>query len=185
MLIRVATPPTRSRPREGSDQQAGHSPRAQIRADLYRNRQYTPAGERYGDILSSVMNEDDQSAGVDGGDAIGRDYDRAVHLELPSGLADHGRAGARSFWGSLRACFPDATFEIHHQIGRDDPGLGERAALRWSLHGSHDGGERYGKPTGAEIHVMGLSHSEFGPEGVRREYVLIDDTAIWKQILMA
>jgi hypothetical protein len=31
---------------------------------------------------------------------------------------------------------------------------------------------------------MGASHVEFGPHGVRREYVLFDETSIWKQILM-
>lgn len=147
-------------------------------------------GHRYGEILSAVMNNpigdgESPSGGLDDGDTIGRGYDRAAHLEVPGGRSEHGWAGARQFWSSLRACFPDATFAIHHQIGRDDPGLGERAALRWSLHGTHDGGERYGKPGGAEVHVMGLSHAEFGPRGLRREWVLFDDTAIWKQILLA
>ena len=31
---------------------------------------------------------------------------------------------------------------------------------------------------------MGISHAEFGPWGLKREFVLIDETAIWKQILM-
>ena len=36
---------------------------------------------------------------------------------------------------------------------------------------------------------MGLSHAEFGPfgpdgTGLRREFALIDDIAIWKQILL-
>ena len=39
-------------------------------------------------------------------------------------------------------------------------------------------------PTGAEVYVMGVSHAEFGPRGLRREFVLFDETAIWKQIVM-
>ena len=37
---------------------------------------------------------------------------------------------------------------------------------------------------------MGMTHAEFGPYGagggetIRREYTLIDETAIWKQILL-
>ena len=31
---------------------------------------------------------------------------------------------------------------------------------------------------------MGISHAEFGPRGLRREYVVFDETAIWKQIAM-
>jgi hypothetical protein len=29
-----------------------------------------------------------------------------------------------------------------------------------------------------------MSHAEFGPRGLRREWVLFDETAIWKQILL-
>ncbi|MEC8269312.1 MAG: nuclear transport factor 2 family protein, partial [Pseudomonadota bacterium] len=36
----------------------------------------------------------------------------------------------------------------------------------------------------ADVYVMGVSHAEFGPRGLRREYVLFDETAIWKQIVM-
>ena len=57
-----------------------------------------------------------------------------------------------------------------------------RAAIRWSLTGKHDGWGAFGKPTGAEVHVMGASHVEFGPRGIRREYTLYDETSIWKQI---
>jgi hypothetical protein len=59
-----------------------------------------------------------------------------------------------------------------------------RSALRWSLTGRHDGWGSFGPPSGAEIHVMGISHAEFGPRGLKREFVLIDEAAIWKQIVL-
>lgn len=59
-----------------------------------------------------------------------------------------------------------------------------RAAIRWGLHGKHDGWGSFGVPTGAEVYVMGACHVEFGPWGLRREYVLLDETSVWKQILM-
>ncbi len=59
-----------------------------------------------------------------------------------------------------------------------------RAALRWSLTGRHDGFGSYGPPTGAPVHVMGLTHAEWGPWGLRREFTLWDELAIWKQILL-
>ena len=31
---------------------------------------------------------------------------------------------------------------------------------------------------------MGLSHAEYGPWGLRREFVIFDETAVWKQILL-
>ncbi len=32
---------------------------------------------------------------------------------------------------------------------------------------------------------MGVTHAEFGPWGLRREYTLFDETAVWKQIVLA
>ncbi len=63
-----------------------------------------------------------------------------------------------------------------------------RAALRWSLHGRHDGWGAFAADR-AEVYVLGISHAEFGtlghaPVRLRREWVLFDETAIWKQILL-
>ncbi len=133
-------------------------------------------GHRYSELLDRLMTGDFA--------AIPATYDRAAHLELPGGLSGHGWQSADQFWLGLRSALPTATFAVHHRIGRDDPELSPRAALRWSLTGTHDGWGRFGQPTGAPVHVMGISHAEFGPRGLRREYVLIDDTAVWKQILL-
>ena len=115
---------------------------------------------------------------------IDREYDRACSLALPAGVEAHGRPAAQNFWMGLRSALPSARFRIAHQIGRVDPMLSPRSAIRWSLTGRHDGWGRYGAPSGAEVHVMGVSHAEFGPWGLRRETTLIDDIAIWKQILL-
>ncbi len=143
---------------------------------------YTGAGDDgrvgvdYADLLTAIM-----AAGL--GAVVDR-YDRAAHLELPGGVTGHGWTDADRFWLGLRSAFPSATFTIHHRIGRHDEGEPPRAAVRWSLDGTHDGWGRYGAPTGAPVHVMGISHAEWGPRGLRREWVMLDDTAIWKQILL-
>ncbi|WP_136660556.1 nuclear transport factor 2 family protein [Nitratireductor sp. XY-223] len=138
-------------------------------------------GERLADLLNRVMNAD--MAAISGA------YDRAVSLAYPGHVTAHGLAAADGFWMGLRAAFPSAAFEIHHRIGRDDPLMPPRAAIRWSLTGRHDGWGAFGKPSGADVHVMGITHAEFGALGaatpaLRREYTLFDETAIWKQILM-
>lgn len=134
-------------------------------------------GARYANLLQRIMGAEMS--------VIPAGYDRACHLELPSGITAHGSDAADEFWMNLRSAFPSATFEIHHVIGREDPQMPPRAALRWSLTGKHDGFGAFGAPSGADVHVMGISHAEFGPWGLRREYVTIDETAIWKQILLA
>ncbi|MCK5934535.1 MAG: ester cyclase [Fulvimarina manganoxydans] len=133
-------------------------------------------GQRYGETLDRIMKAD---LGV-----IPSEYDRACQLEYPGGVTAHGREAADRFWIGLRASFPSATFTIEHRIGRDDPLMPPRAAIRWSLSGKHDGWGDFGPPTGADVYVLGAAHAEFGPWGLRREYVLYDETAIWKQILL-
>ncbi len=138
-------------------------------------------GARYAEILTRIMGADMA--------VIETAYDRAVQAEYPGGVTGHSFGAVDRFWMGLRASFPNARFEIHHQIGRDDPMMPPRAAIRWSLHGQHDGWGSFGAPTGAEVHVLGISHAEFGQVGtpgpvVRREWTLFDETAIWKQILI-
>jgi hypothetical protein len=53
-----------------------------------------------------------------------------------------------------------------------------------SLNGIHSGPGYFGNPSQTEVYVMGISHAEFGPRGIKNEWVLFDETAIWKQILM-
>ena len=111
-------------------------------------------------------------------------YDRACHLEYAGGVTAHGWDAADAFWLPIRSAFPSAAFEVHHVIGREDPMMPPRAAVRWSLTGTHDGWGGFGAPSGAKVHIMGATHAEFGPWGLRREYTLHDETAVWKQILL-
>jgi hypothetical protein len=133
-------------------------------------------GQRYADILHRIM-----SAEIS---CIKSEYDRACQAEQPGGVTSHSWDAVERFWMGLRASFPSAKFTIEHQIGRQDPMMSPRAAIRFSLHGKHDGWGSCGKPTGADVYVMAAAHVEFGPHGLRREFVLFDETSVWKQILM-
>lgn len=140
-----------------------------------------PWGQRHAEILTRIMGADMT--------AIEETYDRAAQVEYPGGFTGHGWGAADRFWMGLRAAFPKATFTLHHQIGRDDPMMPPRSALRWSLHGKHEGWGAFGTPTGAEVYILGISHAEFGAlvgaeVKLRREFTLFDETAVWKQILL-
>lgn len=133
-------------------------------------------GQLYADDLRRVMDTDFNH--------ILTSYDRAAMGHYPGARTVIGRDGIADFWLGLRSSFPSARFEIHHQIGMDADMLSPRAAIRWSLDGTHDGWGAFGRPTGARVHVMGISHAEYGPWGLRRETALYDEIAIWKQILL-
>ena len=138
-------------------------------------------GVRYASVLTRLMNKEFS--------IVPSAYDRAVLSEYAGGVSGVSHGAVTEFWLGLRSSFPDATFTIHHQIGMDANMLPPRAAVRWSLDGTHSGWGAFGEPTGAKVHVMGMCHAEYGPfneEGfsIRRECALIDEIAIWKQILM-
>lgn len=138
-----------------------------------------PWGGRLADMLTRIMGADMA--------AIETEYDRAAQVEYPGGVTGHGWDPVDRLWMGLRAAFPSATFTVHHQIGREDPHMPPRAAVRWSLTGTHDGWGSFGTPTGAPVHILGITHAEYGslgaaPARLRREWTLFDETAIWKQI---
>lgn len=139
-------------------------------------------GRKLADILTRIMAADFS--------AIPKEYDRACELAYPGGISARSHDGADRFWMGLRAGFPSAAFKIHHVIGLDEPSMPARAAVRWSLSGRHDGWGRFGAPTDAMVYILGITHAEFGAvvgsrPRLRREWTLIDETAIWKQILLS
>ena len=134
-------------------------------------------GARLAGLMSDMMQGDFS--------VIPAGYDRAAELFYPGHVHAHGHASADRFWLGLRSAFPSASFTIEHHVGADTAMMAPRASVRWSLFGRHDGWGAFGAPTGAEVYIMGLTQAEFGPHGLRREWTLIDETAIWKQILLA
>lgn len=115
---------------------------------------------------------------------ISKSWDRAAECHYAGATSGIGWDFADRFWLGLRSCFPTAVFQVHHTTGMDQSMLPPRASVRWSLDGSHSSSGRYGIATHAPVHIMGITHVEFGPKGIKREWTLIDDTAIYKQILL-
>ncbi len=133
-------------------------------------------GRRYADILKSIMNKDIGS--------VENNYDRAVQQEQPGGFTAHGTEEVSKFWKILLSAFPDAKFSIEHISYTEEKYQPKKAAVRWSLIGKHDGNGIFGTPSGSNVYIMGINHAEFGPRGIKNEWVLFDETMIWKQILM-
>lgn len=154
------------------------------------NRPFTPDQDRQGPYTG---HGNDHVAGLEVADFLKRimaadigvirqQCDRAVTSHQPGGISTRSYAALESFWIGLRASFPTAIFTVDHRIGRDDELLGTRAAIRWSLYGRHDGWGTYGAPSGANVYIMGFTHADLGPWGLRTLYTLFDEVAIWQQI---
>ncbi|WP_372423595.1 nuclear transport factor 2 family protein [Salinarimonas chemoclinalis] len=169
--------------REGGPERARRpfTPEVDV-AGAYRGRgNENEWGARYARSLERIMRADVAH--------VLAAWDRAAIGEYAGARTRVGARAIADFWLSLRAAFPSAAFTIHHRIGMDGAMMPPRAAVRWSLDGTHDGFGLFGPPTGARVHVMGMAHAEYGPYGpdgvgLRREYALFDEIAIWKQILL-
>ncbi|MCA0994127.1 ester cyclase [Alloyangia pacifica] len=163
---------------------AGHDPETQpFRPEVDVQGPYSARGNdnHWGQGFAALL-----AQMMDGGfSGAAAQYDPAARLDCPGGQALRGPQGAERFWLGLRASFPSARFELHHCLGEEVALMPPRAALRWSLTGRHEGWGAFGRPTGARVHVMGLSQAEFGPGGLRREWSLYDEAAVWMQIHLA
>ena len=134
------------------------------------------SGNNYAEILKSIMDDSKEN--------IEKDYDRAVQQFQPGGLIKNGSEEVGRFWFNLRTAFPDSIFNVEHISFIEEKDQPKKAAIRWSLVGPHNGNGIFGSPSGANVYVMGINHAEFGPRGIKNEWILFDETMIWKQILL-
>ena len=140
------------------------------------NVEKSSPGENYSKILSKVF---------EGGYDF-KDYNRASNIYWPGNKLGHGREDISKFWNSLKDIFTDIKFTIEHVGYLDESNKNPRASIRWFLEGVHSNdSEDYGKKTNSKLFIMGINHVELNQDGIIREWVLFDEVAIWKQILMS
>jgi hypothetical protein len=62
-----------------------------------------------------------------------------------------------------------------------------RVALRWRVQGTSAGTGSYADCAGKPLDILGINHAEFvkinGQWQVHREWVLMDEVALWMQLL--
>lgn len=117
-------------------------------------------------------------------------YDDAVHLIGPGEQTAYGHAEVAAFWRSIARSLRLQNFTLEHLAAmRDGPttGRSDRIALRLRAQCVHAplGGEddRYGPASGRAVELMAIVHAEFVRGRVLRTWVLIDDVAVWMQVL--
>ena len=133
------------------------------------------AGEKYSKILYKIFTEEYNF----------NDYDRAANIYWPGNKLGHGREDVAKFWNSLKDILSEIKFKIEHVGYLDEPNRNPRASIRWSLDGIHSKDSvDFGKKTNSNLSIIGINHAELNSYGVSKEWVLFDEVAIWKQILM-
>ena len=131
--------------------------------------------EKYTEILKNIFNNTYKFEG----------YDRAANIFWPGNVIIHGREDIKEKWISLKSIFSDIKFTIEHVGFLEEADQNPRVSVRWFLEGTHSNDSMdYDKPSNKKIFIMGINHAEFYSNSIIREWVLFDEVAIWKQILL-
>ena len=111
-------------------------------------------------------------------------YERSAQLYWFGGELINTVENIYEKWNLFLSCFKILKCEVSNSIALDQNNMRPRAALRWRLICLHNSNGFFGLPTNKEIEIYGISHAEFGKQGIVREFILIDEISIWKQLLL-
>ncbi len=135
----------------------------------------TPAARVVEAMYRAIWSNDDT--------AIARNADDAIDWRGPGNAQHYGHMQVAAFWSSLTTAFAGATWRVESLVEHARPGRLPVVAMRWRLRGTHVGDGRFGEPTQRPVDVLGITHAELVHDRVLREWVLIDEVALWMQLL--
>ncbi len=117
-------------------------------------------------------------------------YDEAITGFGPNNQVWVGRDASAKWYGSYAAAVSQPQLSIESLTfmpASSATGRPPRVAIRWRLQGEHCASERFGQDCGNQLDILGIHHAEFVKVNqhwqVHREWVLIDEVALWMQIL--
>ncbi len=132
-------------------------------------------GEKYSQILNNIFLEDYKF----------NNYARAASIFWPGNKIGHGREDIAKFWNSIKNALKNINFSIEHVGWLEEEGKNSKVSIRWFLNGLHaNNTNEYEQATNKNIFIMGINHAEIIDGNIIREWVLFDEVAIWKQLLM-
>lgn len=116
-------------------------------------------------------------------DALPSSHAQAIIASLPGGDTAVGLRELHRFWASFLSCFEPADLLVEHLVANEKSGRATAVAMRWRSHVHHTNRGRFGEPTGRKVEVMGITHAEVQSGRIVREWHLVDELAIWMQVL--
>lgn len=135
-----------------------------------------PLAQQYSDLAQRLWLQSDVAA-------INETHDSAASVVVPGGDTLYGRAEIQQYWVGLLASFPSAELSIEHLVVNRRPDRCDAVAMRWRVRTLHQGTGRFSAPTDRPVEILGISHAEFIDGRIAREWLLMDDVALWMQIL--
>lgn len=109
-------------------------------------------------------------------------YDFRVDATYPGERLFYGHDQVGEFMQEMLAAIPDAQIKIEHVADIPYLGIARDIAVRWSLAGTHTGDGFYGKATGANIYIMGVSQFRIINGRIHEDVTIWDDVAVRRMI---
>jgi len=94
----------------------------------------------------------------------------------------YGRGEYQSFLLSMMAMFPDLALQVDdvYWMGNDEDGY--LASVRWSIVGTHRGMGIYGRSTGRQVYMWGISQHRISRGKITEEWTLFNEFSVMQQI---
>ena len=137
-----------------------------------------PLALAYAELMHRLWTKGDTAA-------LAEHHHHASIVHIPGGEACVGHAAVQAFWRGLLGSLQQAELSIEHLAANERPGRATTVAMRWRVRALHSGQGRYGAPSGKPVELLAISHADFEQGRIVREWLLIDDVAMWMQILDA
>lgn len=114
--------------------------------------------------------------------ALDRLYDDRVTFHGATDRELRGLSSYKSFILSLIAMFPDIALQVDEVYWMGNDAAGIITAVRWSAIGTHRGWGVYGKPTGRQVRLWGLTQHRIVKGRVREEWMAFNEFDLLQQI---
>lgn len=117
--------------------------------------------------------------------ALDRLYARRFSGALPRGWNTRNASDIPAYWSSMVRALPDLRVVAERTTCLTADTRVRRIALRWWAAGTHRGAGRFGRPSDAPVLLLGVSHFAWHDGQVRREWTVLDELAVLRQIAHA
>lgn len=106
----------------------------------------------------------------------------AAEIRWPANRHGYGRGYWIGCMTQIRAALHKVAWSLDHWAARPLPHGDIAVALRWSMTGIHNGLGVWGKPSGREILLMGVSHYRIRKGMIVEDISIFDELAVLRQI---
>jgi predicted ester cyclase len=116
-------------------------------------------------------------------DRITTVYSAGIRFHGPTDLELYGRGQYGAYVLGMLAAFPDLGYEIDDLYWMGNEEAGYLAAVRWTIVGTHRGPGPFGKPSGVQVHMWGITHLQIRDAQIVEEWTVNNEFDVLCQIL--